>query len=246
MLFLFTLESAYGQEWGNMQVSYIREVGNPLFLSDFQLGSEETIIDKEGHGISIGHFFLNENSRFFLLNLGLSETSYVGTIEDGVNVGFQPKPGTGFDSLSESKNILYDFDLHFSNPFISISYTNWIITRESLKSNFLLPSTYGIGLIFQNSKGNIIIKDISGVQIAEATYESGTRRYASMGWEFNFEFLYFSMVFRYVESPVLKIESCNADAIGDQACSRFFAATGNRNVSTTLFTGGVLSVGVIF
>ena len=52
--------STYGQvsaeEWGNMHISYIREVENQLFLSDFQLGSDiftfETWFQLEGTGTS--------------------------------------------------------------------------------------------------------------------------------------------------------------------------------------------------
>ena len=52
MVFL-TYGRVIGEEWGNMHISYIREVNNQLFLSDFQLGSEESIRDKNGHGVSL-------------------------------------------------------------------------------------------------------------------------------------------------------------------------------------------------
>jgi len=239
-------QAAFSDDWGNMNISYIREVENQLYLSDFQLGSEESIRDEEGHGISLGWLINNKGLEFFLLSVGISNTSYRGTVEDGVNVSFEPKTGTGFDALSQSKNIFYEFDLRFSNPFISISYTNWAITWAGLQMRIPLPSTYGIGLISQKAEGNIIIKSIDGTEIAEATYESGMQRFYSVGWSFNYEFLLMSLVFRHVTSPTLNIKSCNADAVGDLACDRIKAATGNRNNAPQLFTGGVFTVGMLF
>jgi hypothetical protein len=55
-----------------------------------------------------------------------------------------------------------------------------------------------------------------------------------------------SFILRYVTSPVLNIESCNTEAVGDLACDRIKAATGNRNNSPQLFTGSVFSVGMLF
>ena len=76
--------STYGQvsaeEWGNMHISYIREVENQLFLSDFQLGSEESIRDKKGHGFSLGWLINNYREKFFLLNTGISHSDYQCTI----------------------------------------------------------------------------------------------------------------------------------------------------------------------
>ena len=239
-------QAVFSDEWGNFTISYIREVENQLFLSDFQLGSEESIRDEEGHGFSLGMLINNKGTEFFHISAGISNTSYRGTIEDGVNVSFEPKIGTGFDALSQSKNIFYEFDLSFSNPFISISYTNWLITYWGLQFQIPLPSTYGIGFISQKAQGNVIIRGIDGSQIAEATYESGTQRFYSMGWSFNFEFLQISFIFRHVTSPALKIDSCNADAVGDLACARIEAATGNRNNAPQLFTGGVFTVGMLF
>ena len=237
----------FGEEWGNWQISYIREVENQLYLSDFQLGSQETIRDEDGHGSSLGWLINNQGTEFFLLNFGISHTQYRGTVEDGVNVSFKPKTGSGFEALSESKNIFYEIDLSFTNPFISLSYTNWLITEAGLRGfRFPLPSTYGIGLIPQKAEGNIIIKGIDGSKIAEATYDSGTQRFYLLGWKFNFEFLYLSLILRNVTSPVLHIENCNSEAVGDLACERIKAATGNRNSSTQLFTGGVFAAGILF
>ncbi len=43
------------EDWGNMHVSYIREIGNQLFLSDFQHGSEESIRDHDGRSAAGNH-----------------------------------------------------------------------------------------------------------------------------------------------------------------------------------------------
>lgn len=245
-LIFFNVTGFADEKWGNMHLSYIREVENHLFLSDFQLGSEETIRDREGHGGSIGWLINNTGVSFFLLNIGTSNTEYVGTIEDGVNVSFVPQPGKGFDTLSTSKNIIYNFDLKFENNFVGISYTNWLITRASMETRFFAPSTYGLGFIFQKTSGTVEILDISGVKIAEAKYEPGIQRYFEMGWAFNFEFLFMSILFRNVTSPELTITECNSAAVGALACDRIRAATGNRNSSTQLFTGGVLTIGTLF
>ncbi len=239
--------SVFGQEWGDIQLSYIREVGNLLYLSDFQLGSDEVIADQEGHGLSIGWFIKNTGKEFFLFNIGYSETAYIGNVEDGVDVSFQPRAGTGFGALSESKNIIYEIDLRFENPFISFSYTNWDIVSFGVHASHIpWPSTYGFGVIIQSVAGEIVIRGIDQTQIAQADYDSGLRRFALLGWDFNFEFMYVSLIFRHVESPVLNVKNCNSDAIGELACDRMLAGTGNRNAATSIFTGGVLAVGILF
>ena len=256
VLYIFTtfnlVFSTYGQvsaeEWGNMHISYIREVENQLFLSDFQLGSEESIRDKNGHGVSLGWLINKNEGKFFLLNTGISHTDYQGTVEDGVNVTFEPKAGSDYEALSQSKNIFYEFDQSFTNTFISLSYTNWEITMHGIRhwKGTPIPSTYGIGLISQKVEGNTIIKGIDETLIAEATYKSGLQRFYLLGWSFNYEFLQMSFILRYVTSPVLNIKSCNTEAVGDLACDRIKAATGNRNNSPQLFTGSVFSVGMLF
>jgi hypothetical protein len=246
LLIAFAPFLVLAEEWGNYHISYIREVGNQLYLSDFQLGSEETIKDEDGHGISIGRFFNNNGVSFFLISLGTSQTIYRGTVEDGVNVGFTPSIGSGYEVLSSSKNIFYDVKLEFTNNYISFNYTNWNILRYSLRSHYLLPSTYGIGLIFQTAKGNVDIKGIDDTLIARASYQSGVQRFFYLGWSVNYEFLYLSLLARYVTSPVLEIDYCNLEAVGQAACDRIEAATGNRNNSTTLFTGGVFELGILF
>ncbi len=238
----------YAQEqWGNMHISYIREVDNQLSLSDFEMGSTETIRDREGHGSAIGWFFANDGKSFFLLDVGYSQTRYKGEVEDGVDVTFAPKAGTGYEPLSQSRNIVYDVDLHFDNPYVGIIYTNWALTLYGLQyGHFPLPSTYGFGLISQNARGGVKIRTTEGVEIAEATYKSGLQRYFLIGYSFNVEFVYVSIVLRHVTSPELEITDCNEEAIGQSACDRFRAASGNRNQASTIFTGGLLSVGIMF
>lgn len=234
-------------QYGDMHISYIREVNNQLYLSDFELGSQETIKDSEGHGIAIGWFFANEGDKFFLLDMGYSKTKYNGTVEDGVSVSFNPKAGTGYDAVSESKNIIYDVDLEFDNPYIGISYTNWEFAINAwAHSNIPVPVTWGVGVINQKARGDVKISTTEGVSIAEATYKSGLQRYYLVGISFNVEFVYFSLVLRHVTSPELEITSCNENAIGKDACDRFYAANGNRNNAPVIFTGGVLSVGIMF
>ena len=95
-------------------------------------------------------------------------------------------------------------------------------------------------------EGNTVIKGIDETVIAEATYDSGLQRFYLLGWAFNYEFLQMSLILRYVTSPVLNIESCNSQAVGDLACDRIESATGNRNNSSQLFTGSVFSVGMLY
>ena len=233
-------------EEGPLRVAYIREVSNQLYLSDFQLGSNETIRDQDGHGFSAGWLFFDEGLEFFEVEVGVSYTKYQGTIEDGVNVTFVPQAQSGFESLSESKNILYDVDLSFQNPFFGVNYTNWEIVGFGFRGRVLLPATYTVGVIFQRAEGQVRIKGIDGTEIARASYRSATQYYGGIGWAYHLEALYLSLLLRHVSSPILEIKACNEVAIGDLACQRVRAATGNRNNSLQLFTGGVLSVGILF
>jgi len=243
LLTISPTDNLVADEFGSVHVSYIREVSNQLFLSDFQIGSEETIRDLDGHGTALGFLFGNKGYKFFQLDMGYSTTSYKGTIEDGVNVAFSPQANSGFDTLSTSKDILYEFDLNFKNPYIAISYTNWELVT---KNDYLYVSTIGVGLIFQEAKGEVIIKSTGGVEIAKAHYESGTQMFYSTGWSYNYDFLFVSLLFRNVTSPILIISKCNTLAVGEDACNKIKAATGNRNATTQLFNGGVLTLGVMF
>ncbi len=246
-LLVFPTDLLIAQDWGNTHISYVREVGNQLYLSDFQLGSEETINDNEGHGISFGRLIDNQGHAFFQLSAGVTKTNYQGTVEDGVEFSFVPTEGTGYGTLSQSNNIFYEVDLQFTNPYISLNYTNWNFTRYGFEFyNFPLPSTFGIGLVFQKAEGEVDITGIDNVLIASASYESGTQRFYYMGWSVNYEFLFISLLIRNVTSPILNIDYCNIDAVGQEACNRIEAATGNRNQSTQLFSGGVFEVGMLF
>lgn len=236
-------------EFGNVPVSYVREIGNELHLSDFQLGSEETIKDEDGHGMSIGRIVANRGYSFILLSAGLTTTRYSGVVEDGVEFSFEPTSGSGFEVLSSSNNIFYHVDLQFSNPFVAFSYTNWEITKASVThwtGSVFLPSTYGFGLIFQKAEGEIVIKGIDDTLIATASYRSATQLFGMLGWTLQFDFAYASLSLRYVTSPELSIDYCNEEAVGEDACDRIEAATGNRNQANMPFTGGVFEVGILF
>ena len=231
---------------GDLYLSYIREVSNPLFLSDFQLGSQEQIKDTNGHGGALGVLFSTGPTSFWTFEMGNSQTLYQGQIEDGVEVNFAPQAGSGFEALSLSNNIVYDVNLAFSNPYVGLTYTNWDITAQSLRSNYLLPSSYGFGIIRQKVEGEVVIKGVGGEPIATAQYESGNQRYFQMGWIIGFDIVFFELSLRNVTSPILKVTSCNRAAVGETACQRIEAATGNRNNSTQLFTGGVFKAGILF
>jgi len=246
LIFLLCIPNFCFAEEGGSYVAYIREVGNELFLSDFQLGSTERIKDQDGHGGAFGWIIKNEGVSFFTFEMGGSQTKYVGTVEDGVNVSFSPESGSGFEALSQSNNVKYDVDLSFSNPYVGLTYTNWEITKHSMRNRWFAPSTYGFGLVKQIARGEVQILGSDGTTLATAKYQSGNRRFFNLGWGFNYEFLYMSLLFRFVESPVLEVLSCNQTAIGQTACDRFEAATGNRNNATNLFQGGVLKIGILF
>ncbi len=242
LLFGVPLLQAEGK--GSFSINYIREVANELYLSDFQLGSAERIRDPDGNGVGVSMFLANQGSSFWALEFGRSTTKYQGKVEDGVNVSFVPQPGSGFEALSSSSNVVYEMDLEFANPYIGLNYTNWAITRAS--HGWLLPSTYGIGRIQQKAKGEVRILSLSGVELARAKYRSGLHDYYQLGWAVNFDFVYLSLTLRHVTSPVLEVLSCNEAAIGKQACDRFYAATGNRDAATQIFTGGVMQIGILF
>ncbi|MDH5559662.1 MAG: hypothetical protein OEY59_02255 [Deltaproteobacteria bacterium] len=249
LLTILTLSTLTGvsiaEEWGNTHLSYIREVYNTISIRDFQLGGKESIRDHDGHGVSLGYLLLNKGVQMISLDAGTSHTRYNGTVHGGANFSFQPQTGSGFESLSGSSNITYEFDLDFVNPFISLNYTNWHITRISIESRLFLPSTYGVGVVYQKAQGSVLIKSESGVKIAEAEYESGLRRFFQFGWGFNYEFGFFSIMFRNMLLPTLKVLNCNETAVGKTACERIYAATGNRNQSQ-IITGGVLTTGILF
>jgi|SRR3989339_2206170 len=226
-------------------LAYVREVGNQLYLSDFQLGSQESIRDQDGHGTALGLLLNYTGYSFWNFEVGRSTTLYQGRVEDGVNVDFNPQTGSGYGAVSESKNIYYDFDLTFDNPYFALQYTNWKIPLESLKNGYLLPSTYVIGVIRQETQGEVSIK-AKKVEIATAEYESGNRKYFALGWSFKWEFVYFGIIFRQMEQPPLRITSCNKAAVGNLACDRIYAATGNRNQGPSVFTGGLFQAGMFW
>lgn len=100
---------------------YFYEVGNQIPLSDFALGSAEKIKDKDGNGMGFSWVIREGNKLKLELDLGYSRTVYNGQVEDGVEVTFEPQAGTGYEVLPSSKNVVYDFDLIFQNPYIGFN-----------------------------------------------------------------------------------------------------------------------------
>lgn len=232
-------------EEGDFYLAYVREVGNQLYLSDFQLGSQEAIRDQDGHGTALGWLLNYTGYSFWNFEIGRSTTLYQGRVEDGVNVDFSPQAGSGYGAVSESKNIYYDVDLTFDNPYFALQYTNWLIPQEALKQGYWAPSTFVIGVIQQKAQGEVSIK-AKKVEIATAEYDSGNRKYYALGWSFKWEFVYFGIIFRNVQQPMLQITSCNEAAVGSLACERINAATGNRNQTAAVFNGGLLQLGMFW
>ena len=103
------------------RITYLYEVNNQLQLSDFELGSKETIRDRDGNGISFGWNFLQESKFFWELDVGITRTEYKGQVEDGVSVSFVPQSGSEFESVSSSTNVTYDFGLTFQNTFLGVN-----------------------------------------------------------------------------------------------------------------------------
>jgi hypothetical protein len=213
-------------------IYYLYEVGNEIQLSDFEMGSDEKIKDKDGNGIGF-NWLLKKGEKVILeLDGGYSRTIYKGQVEDGVEVSFSPQAGEGYDALSSSKNVTYDFDLEFQNPYIglNVGYENFRI---------------GGGRIFQSSKGDIKIY-AEDFEIVRAEYETGTQLYYQLGFELHLEDLFFKAFFRAFEAPALNITYCNAAALGTLVCNRIEGATGNRNNRSTSYGEGLLEFGMYF
>ncbi|MDT8447477.1 MAG: hypothetical protein RRB13_11350 [bacterium] len=245
LLALFSARPAWAQQ-GGLHIDYLREVSNELYLSDFQLGSTERIRDYQGHGFALGYVPSNDSKSFWNLEAGSSSTHYKGRIEDGVSVDFSPQAGAGFDALSQSNNIFYEVDLEFINHFVGLAYTNYDWAAAQMRGAGFGFATFGLGVIQQTTGGQVSIQGIDGTEIATAHYQSGIQRYVSFGWSFNYDFLFFDLGLRLVTSPILQIDTCNREAVGETACQRIEAATGNRNLSGQAFAGGVFKVGVFF
>jgi hypothetical protein len=215
------------------RVYYFYEVGNQIPLSDFNLGSDETIRDQDGNGLGFSYVFKKGKNLLAELDLGYSRTVYKGRVEDGVEVAFEPQTGSGYDILSSSTNVVYDFDLEFQNPYIGINFV------------FFFGLKIGGGRIIQSSSGDVILY-AEDIKIAEAEYETKNQLYGQVGFEFNLDWLYVGGFVRAFEAPALKITYCNEVALGTLACSRIKGAAGNRNLRSNAFGEGVLQLGILF
>lgn len=213
-------------------IYYLYEVGNEIKLSDFEMGSDEKIRDSDGNGVGFNWLLKKGEQVILELDAGYSRTIYKGQVEDGVEVTFTPQSGEGFDVLSGSKNVVYDFDLEFQNPYLglNIGYENFRI---------------GGGRIFQSSKGDVKIY-AEDFEIVRAEYETGTQLYYQLGFELHLEDLFFKIFFRAFEAPALKITYCNEPALGALTCKRIEGATGNRNNRSTSYGEGLLEFGIYF
>ncbi len=215
------------------RVYYFYEVGNQIPLSDFNLGSEETIRDQDGNGLGFSYVFKKGTNLLAEFDLGYSRTVYKGQVEDGVDVDFEPQEGSGIIFTSESTNVTYDFDLEFQNPYIGINFL----------FNFGLK--IGGGRIIQSSSGDVHLY-AEDILIAKAEYETKNQLYGLAGFEFNLDWLYVGGYIRAYEAPSLKITYCNEPALGALACSRIRGATGNRNLRSNAFGEGILQLGILF
>ena len=216
----------------NNRLYYFYEVRNPIFLSDFELGSTEQIKDKDGNGLGFSWVIKEGNKLKLELDLGYSRTVYNGQVEDGVEVTFEPQAGSDYEILSSSKNVVYDFDLTFQNPYIGF---NVVIDYFRI----------GGGRIIQSVNGDVKLF-ASYIEIAKAKYETRNQLYGLIGFDFNLEGLYFGALLRAFEAPSLKITSCNTEALGSLVCSRIIGATGNRNLRSNSYGEGILQIGLIF
>ena len=217
----------------DFRISYLYEVANQLALSDFELGSDETIRDQDGNGFGVGWVFKKGNNVHFELDLGYTRTVYRGPIEDGGNVTFVPQEGTEFEAISTSTNVVYDFDVTFHNPFVGV--------------NVLLFKYFrlGGGRILQSVDGEVKLK-VLGFEIVQASYEPTTQLYYQGGVNFAIESVMAGVLVRQFEAPALKIKSCNEAALGSLLCSRVRGATGNRNQRTNIFGGGIIHISFLF
>jgi hypothetical protein len=228
----FATQAQAQSEDYSVRAYYFYEVFNQIPLSDFALGSDETIKDTDGNGFGLS-WVVKEGTRLKLeLDLGYSRTVYKGAVEDGVSVTFEPQEDTEFEVLSSSTNVVYDFDIEFQNPYIGF--------------NFVFDHfRFGGGRMFQSSKGGVTLS-ASNIEIATAKYEAKTQLYGQAGFEFNLDFIHFGFLLRAFEAPTLQITTCNEAALGATICQRIQGATGNRNLRSNAFGEGMLQIGFLF
>lgn len=216
----------------SVRIYYFYEVGNQIPLSDFALGSTEMIKDKDGNGLGFSWVIREGNKLKLELDLGYSRTVYQGEVEDGVDVTFEPQTGTGMEVLSQSKNVTYDFDLVFQNPYIGFNVVVGFFR-------------FGGGRILQSVEGDITLY-AENIEIAKAEYETKNQLFGQAGLDFALEGLFVGAFIRAFEAPSLKIISCNEAALGQLVCQRIRSATGNRNLRSNAFGEGVLHLGLMF
>ncbi|OGG97199.1 MAG: hypothetical protein A2527_10305 [Candidatus Lambdaproteobacteria bacterium RIFOXYD2_FULL_50_16] len=214
------------------RIYYLYEVGNQIALADFNLGSTETIRDRDGNGGGMSLVFKRGKFMALSLDFGYSQTQYKGAIEDGVSVQFEPQVGLGFEALSSSTNVTYDFDVAFKNPYAGVNL---------LFNNFLL----GGGRIFQSATGGVSLSSQS-VELVKASYHTQTQLYWQGGFLLDIDDLFVSVLARAFEAPSLQIDSCNESALGTTLCNRIRGATGNRNQRSVAFGEGILQIGILF
>lgn len=214
------------------RVYYFYEVGNQIQLSDFELGSDETIRDKDGNGIGFSWIIKRGKMVNLELDMGYSRTVYQGAVEDGVTVSFSPQSGSGYEALSSSTNVTYDFDVVFQNPYVGF--------------NVVFPYfRIGGGRLFQSTSGDVTLTT-EGVEIVKAEYSTRTQLYYHLGFYLWLDDLFFGASFRAFESPELNIKSCNEAALGTLVCNRIRGASGNRNLRSNSSGEGVLQFGMVF
>lgn len=212
---------------------YFYQVGNQIPLSDFELGSDETIRDKDGNGIGFSWIIKRGKVINLELDFGTSQTVYEGQVEDGVSITFVPQSGEGFDTLSSSTNVTYDFDVTFQNPYVGF--------------NIVFPHfVIGGGRIFQTVTGDVKLSSKGFEELVTAEYETGTQLYYHLGFFLWLDDLFFGASFRAFEAPELKVKTCNEKALGTLACDRIRGASGNRNLRSNSFGEGLLQFGMVF
>ncbi len=211
---------------------WLYEMGNSIPLSDFQLGATETIRDQDGNGFGMSWVFKKGKRINAALDFGTSRTIYQGTVQDGVTVDFVPQSGSGYEAISSSTNVDYNFDMQFENPYVGISI---------IGEYFLL----GGGRLYQKATGDVTLST-EGVELVTAHYNTHTQLYAQGGLQAQLDWLYLGLYLRAFEAPTLEIDSCNSKAVGKLLCSRIRGAAGNRSQQATGFGEALLHVGFLF
>lgn len=214
------------------RVYYFYEMGNQIPLSDFNLGSDEMIRDKDGNGLGFSWVFKKGTNLRAELDFGYSKTIYQGQVEDGVEVTFVPQGGSGYSALSTSTNVVYDFNIEFDNPYVGVNF---------VFHHFRI----GGGRILQSTKGDVQLY-AEGFKIAAAEYETKNQLYGIAGFDLNLDWLFVGGYARMFEAPGLKVTYCNEVALGALACQRIRGATGNRNLRSNSFGEWILQVGILF